>query len=435
MEIRTALNGKAIKAGFGVLCCALAIVVSGCAAGHNPVGVAPTPTPTPTPVATPTPTATPTPAAARLLVSDNTSGTVNVVNGSTDLVTNTIAVPSPGKMISASGTTLIQSTLSNSVTIFDNATETVRFNVVLPAQPVDIALTPDGNTAWVAETDGNIQSISTATGTIARTISSTGVQRLVMGPQGTTVLAFNDTLAITIPVIVPTSNLIIPIGNSGLDHPASGFFNVDDNHFEVLNCGVECGGTQAGIAGVVLNTPGGPFVSTPLALSGATVGLLNGSTDFVAGSPTTGLNAGKLQVVNNSTLTVGSPFSIADGRHNLMSLTSNGRLYIGSTGCTLGVLTPQNVRQGCLTIFDTVAQTVTPVLLSATRSGGDVTGMAPVPGRNVIYVVQGATLTLGGLVEQGSVLDIFDTTTNAVSTTAHAPVFPGSVFDVVQLAP
>ena len=368
-------------------------------------------------------------------MSDNTSGTVNVVNGSTDLVTNTIAVPSPGKMISASGTTLIQSTLSNSVTIFDNATETVRFNVILPAQPVDIALTPDGNTAWVAETDGNIQSISTVTGTIARTISSAGVQRLVMSPQGTTVLAFNDTLAITIPVIVPTFDFIIPIGNSGLDHPTSGFFNVDDNHFEVLSCGAECGGTQAGIAGVVLNTPGGPFVSTPLTLSGATVGLLNGSTDFVAGSPTTGLNTGQLQVVNNSTLTASSPFSIADGRHNLMSLTPNGRLYIGSTGCTLGVLTPQNLRQGCLTIFDTVAQTVTPVLLSATRSGGDVTGMAPVPGRNVIYVVQGSTLTLGGLGEQGGVLDIFDTTTNAVSTTAQAPVFPGSVFDVVQLAP
>jgi hypothetical protein len=338
-------------------------------------------------------------------------------------------------MVSAAGTTLIQSTLSNSVTIFDNATETVRFNVVLPAQPVDIALTQDGTTAWVAETDGNVQSISTATGSITRTVSSAGVQRLVVGPQGTTVLPFNDTVAITFPVIVPTSNVSIAIGNSGVDHPTNGFFAGDDNHFQVLNCGVECGGTQAGIVSVVLILPGGPFISAPITLSGATVGLPNGNTVFVAGSPTTGLNAGKLQIVNNTTLTASAPFSIADGRHNLMSLTPNGRLYIGSTGCTLGALTPQNLRQGCLTIFDTAAQTVTPVLLSATRSGGDVTAMAPVPGRNVIYVVQGATLTLGGLGEQGGVLDIFDTTTNAISTTAIAPTFPGSVFGVVQLAP
>ena len=106
-----------------------------------------------------------------------------------------------------------------------------------------------------------------------------------------------------------------------------------------------------------------------------------------------------------------------------MALTSNGRLYIGATGCTLGAVNVQNLRQGCLTIFDTATQSVSPILLLATRPNGDVTGLAPVAGRNVIYVVQGGTV------------DIFDITTNAVSTTAKPPTPPGTVFGVVQLNP
>ncbi|HZD94770.1 MAG TPA: hypothetical protein VE133_10980, partial [Candidatus Sulfotelmatobacter sp.] len=209
----------------------------------------------------------------------------------------------------------------------------------------------------------------------------------------------------------------------GLDHPTNGFFQVDDNHFSVLDCGAECGGTQAGRNDVALGLVGGPSIGPRLPLSGATVGLLSGSSNFVAGSPTTGLNAGTLQVVNNSTLAVSSPVNIADGRHNLMVLTSNGRLYIGATGCTLGAVNAQNLRQGCLSIFDTGSQVVTPVLVPAGRPNGDVTALAPVAGRNVIYVVQGGKV------------DIFDITTNALSTTATPPNPPGTVFGVVQLSP
>lgn len=408
-------GNQAGKAGLALLCGLLIILVSGCSAGHNTFGQGPLPTPTP--------------ATARLLVSDNTSSTVIVVDAITDLITKTISTPTPGKMVSAGGTTLIQSTQSGSVALFDNATETIRFNVILVAQPVDIALTPDGQTAWVAENNGTVQSINTATSAITSTTAVTGVQRLVMGPQGTTVLAFsntnatNNTAANSFVVILPSPLTPVTIANSGLDHPANGIFAVDDEHFLVLNCGVECGGINAGIVGVVLTNTGTSTQSSPLVLSGATVGLLNGTTAFVAGSPTTGLNTGTLQVVNSSALTASAPIHIADGQHSLMSLTSNGRLYIGSTSCTLGVANAQNLRQGCLSIFDTAAQTVTPVLLLATRPNGDVTGLAPVAGRNVIYVVQ------------GGVVDIFDITTNAVSTVAIAPTVPGTAFDVVQLQP
>ena len=359
----------------------------------------------------------------RMLVSDNTSGTVSVVDAQMDTVIATVSMPFPGKIVSAGGVAVIQSTAANSISIFDNASQTIRVTVPLPALPVDIAITPSGQTAWVAENNGTIQSISltgATAGTIGATVSMAGVQRLVMGPQGLTVLAFNDTLAINFGFVNTQTSIFVPLGNAGLDHPANGAFLGDDNNFWIFDCGKECAGTQANVSGVVLNLPGGPAISLGATLSGATVGLRNGTTVYIAGSPAAGLNAGALQLFNESNSTAGSPISIADGRHNLMARASNGALYIGATGCTLGAANAQNLRQGCLTAFNTTSSAVTPVLLPATRPNGDVTALAAVPGRNVMYVVQGGKL------------DILDTTSNAPLT---APAFTGTVFGVAQLQP
>jgi hypothetical protein len=404
------MNHRFVQASAGAVFVVLTILATGCSSGHNTFSANPSPTPTPL-------------ANARMMVSDNQTGAVIVVNAQTDVITHTLPVLSPGKLVSAGGTTVIQSTLASSLAIFDNATETIRFTVPLLALAVDIALTPDGSTAWVAENNGTVQSVNTATGLITATDSVPGVQRLVMGPQGTSILAFNDTLAINFTVLRPPSTIPLVLGNAGLDHPANGVFFSVDNNFNVFNCGRECAGTKASEASVTLNTPGGPFISPPLAVSGATVGLLSGTTVFVAGSSATGLNAGTLQAINESTNTAGAPVSIADGRHTLMALSSNGRLYVGAQGCTLGTTNAQNLRQGCLDIFDTTTLTVTRVLLPTFRPNGDVTGLALVAGRNVIYVVQGGQL------------DIFDTTTNAVSTSITPLNITGTASGVVQLSP
>lgn len=354
-----------------------------------------------------------------LLVSDNQSGTVTVVDANTDLIIRTMNVASPAKIVSAGGTTIIQSTLSNSISVFDNASQTIRSTVPLPALPVDVGLSPDGKTAWVAESNGTVQTLNTASGAVTSTATVAGVQRLVVGLQGINVLALNDSLAINFTVITPNGPL--PLGNLGLDHPTFGAPAGDSDHFFILSCGKECGGASAHVDGLVLNLPGGPFIGTDSAVSGATITLLNGTSLFVAGSPASGLNAGTLQVMNTSSFVASTPVQIADGRHLNMALTANARLYVGSRGCTLGPVNSQNQRQGCLTIFDTTNLTAAPVLQPAARPTGDVTGLAIIPGRNVIYVVQGGKL------------DIFDITTNAVSTTATPPAIPGTPFDAVLL--
>jgi hypothetical protein len=350
------------------------------------------------------------------------------VDAKTDQVIRTIPVATPGKMVSAGGITVIQNSTAASIALFDNASGAISGNVSLGAVPVDIAITPDGATAWVAESNGTVQSVNTATSAITSTVSVPGVQRLSMGLQGKTLLAFNNSLAINFSVISTQFGNFV-MGNAGLDHPTFGVFgpgpSFDDDHFYVLSCGIECGGTAANVAAVFFLPPGfgGPGISAGPPMAGATVGLLSGNLIYSAGSPVAGLNAGTVQIFDTAALTTSGAVNIADGTHLDMAITSNNLLYIGSRGCTPGAINAQNMRAGCLSIFDTTAHTATTVLAPATRTSFDVTALVPVPGRNVLYAVQGGKL------------DILDITTGAPSATITPPAVPGNAFGVVLLRP
>src|ERR1700722_4681664 len=102
------MNHRFIQACAGAVLVVVTILVVGCSSGHNTFSA--NPSPTPTPLANP-----------RMMVSDNQTGAVIVVNAQTDVITHTRPVLSPGKLVSAGGTTVIQSTLASSLAIFDNA--------------------------------------------------------------------------------------------------------------------------------------------------------------------------------------------------------------------------------------------------------------------------------------------------------------------------
>jgi len=181
----------------------------------------------------------------------------------------------------------------------------------------------------------------------------------------------------------------------------SGVFSSDDSTAFILNCGPECGGTAAKVTtlNMASNTLG-----ASVAVSAATVGYLDSSGNlYVAG---TAAGGGKLDVVNTSSLTVSkSGVAISDGTHTLMAMGSNGKLFVASRTCS-------NDIQGCLSIFDTAAGSA---MLSA-AGGGDVTGIEPVSGRNVVYVIEGGELI------------IYDTTTSQPQATQIDIV--GKAFDV-----
>ena len=372
-----------------------------------------------------------------VLISDNQSGAVLIVDAAKDAVIGTVQVASPAKMVSAGGITAIQNNTAPSLAVFNNTSRTITANVTLSAIPVDIAISPNGKTAWAAESNGTVEEVDTLGGSVVQSIPAPGVTRLVMAPQGTWIMGFSNGGSGPLNgagfyLIKPGSSFPSPtiVSNPAQDVTFNGLFAGDDNDGFLLSCGTECGGTSAGVSALII-VPiggGGPGISVPTPLSAATVALFNNQTLFIAGTPPVlpgapTLNSGTFQVVNTTTRTAGAPISIADGLHLNMALSSNGMVYIGSRGCTTGPATPQGQVQACLNVFDPATSSVSSVLVPASRGTFDVTGLLAIPGRNVVYVCQGGAL------------DIIDTTTNAVSTSIPPITVSGKAFGLVLLQP
>src|ERR1041384_4063177 len=380
----------------------------------------------------------------RVMITNQQSNTVNMLDAQKDTFTaKNFGAASPTKIITAGGQTVAMDSTVGNLTIIDNAKEQVTASAVLEDVPFDIAITSDGKTAFAAERNlSAVQFASTADCSVSpQLIPIPAARRLVMSPNGTKLLVFPDPQTQTnghaFYVIDVASKGLAIVQSPNLDQPITAVFGSGDTQGFVLNCGVECGGTAAGVVSAdfsgVFNTPAVPgTVSTPVAVpGGATVGLLNGSTLYVGGSaaPTTGpgvacplSRCGALTVINTGSLTVSSSLPITDGLHEKMALT-NGRLYIGAEGCTVDPGTAANTVRGCLSIFNTGTPGVKFPQESSFRQNFDVTGLQPISGRNVIYIVQGGEL------------DIFDTTTDALASGITQLDLIGKAFDAVLIDP
>jgi hypothetical protein len=183
------------------------------------------------------------------------------------------------------------------------------------------------------------------------------------------------------PVLLPVY-CVVPVGNTSrigaaqgtagaaYDHPVNAIFSADGATVDIVNCGTECGGTTSGIT--VLNQttllmqtiptqdplcgePGHPTCTTaepnPLAVlpgavanpvpvpGGATVAISDGTNLYVAGQQLqgSGLFAGNLSVLNQTSYAVSATYSIADGNHTRLLFADNGTLWVGSQQCANGV--------------------------------------------------------------------------------------------------
>jgi hypothetical protein len=168
----------------------------------------------------------------------------------------------------------------------------------------------------------------------------------------------------------------------------------------------------------------------PISVPGATVGFINGTNLYVAGTPSQTppvpgcpfSRCGVLSVINTSTLSAGTFTPITDGDHEKMAFANN-RVYVGASGCTVEPGLAANTVRGCLTIFNTSTSAVGFPTESSFRQNFDVTGLQPISSRNVIYIVQGAEI------------DIFDTTTDTLAPGVTQRDVVGKAFDVVQIDP
>jgi hypothetical protein len=380
----------------------------------------------------------------RVLLTNQQSNTVNLLNAQKDVfTTKNIGSVAPTKLLTAGGQTVVLDSTQNDLTVIDNTKEAASFSLLLNDVASDIALTPDGKTVFAAERNSSaIQFATTDNGGVSPiVIHVPAARRLAISPKGTRLLIFSDPQAQVAGdthsffIIDTASKGIIQVQSPNLDQPFNAVFGASDDQAFILNCGAECGGVSASVtlvnfSGVFANPQVPAVVGTPLPVAGATVGLLNGSNLFVAGTPPTlplGVacpisRCGTLNIVNTSAFTASAPVAITDGLHEKMAL-ANSRLYIGASGCTVQAGTAANTVRGCLSIFNTGTPGVKFPEESAFRQNFDVTGLQPISNRSVIYIVQGGEL------------DIFDTTTDALATGITQLDIVGRAIDVVQIDP
>jgi hypothetical protein len=270
---------------------------------------------------------------------------------------------------------------------------------------------------------GTVEVVTLSSSAITASIPVLNARYLVLSHNGNRMLVFGDnqnTVTVISPSLIGTNTdprtIVCPDGTPQpnvaacasttgpiLDHPVWGIFSSDDSTAYILNCGPQCGGTSAGISVLDMTTN---TAATPLPLPAATIGLLSDSTLYVAGTPpatvcssgTAAPTCGTLSVVDLGSMAITGTAEITDGYHNRMGLGSNGQLFLGARNCT-NINIPGGEVRGCLSIFNSSDSSVV-----IPPDNGDVTGIEPIPNRNVVYVVQNEELR------------IYDTTTDELQS-------------------
>jgi hypothetical protein len=359
---------------------------------------------------------------------------VIIIDSKTDvrgLATPISAGATPGIMVVTPNRneTLVFSPFENSLSIILNKSETNAAHVTLPGHTESIVAAPDNATAYAAvptapglgQLPGAVEVINLNSASIVSQVNVPDVHYISLSNSGNRLLAFSDN-SDTVAVITPSNigNGIATVPVAGFDRPVAAYFASDDNTAYVLNCGPECGGTQASVQllDLTTNTPG-QVIPVPA----ATVFTVVGTTMYVAGTPftpgpnpqptqactgqtTAATTCGLLSIVDLTSLSVTNtaPIIITDGYHNRMSMGPNGQLFIGARNCTEIIPPipnpPGSEIRGCLSIYN--SQTGAVVIPAA---NGDATGFQPIATRTVMYVIQGGELT------------IYDTTTDKPQST------------------
>jgi DNA-binding beta-propeller fold protein YncE len=273
--------------------------------------------------------------------------------------------------------------------------------MVVPVASSAYAAVPSAPMNQTGAPPGAVVGMNLTSGTISATISVPGAQTVVASPDGTQLLVFsNDSDLVTViyPLLVNTGNNPVTVTVPGFDRPVYAVFSADGSTAYVMNCGPECGGTRASVQTMSFATTP-PIAGAAVAVDGATVGLLSGSTLYVAGiSPTNSActgqttaatTCGRLDILDLGSMAVTSTAVITDGYHDRIDISSNGQLFIGSHTCTTigNVNNPQGEVRGCLSIYNTANATIV-----IPPDSGDVTGLQNFSTRTVEYVAEGGNL-------------------------------------------
>ena len=405
----------------------------------------------------------------RALISNLTSSRIDIADTTRDLLVTAISGDLPGRLLVSNDKkyTLTLSPIDNSVSLIINSQQATIGSANLAGTSDGVVFTVDDGLILgavpteagpVGQPPGAVDVITVVATTVGANTSTTvtrqpsiflpGARYVAATPNTNTILVLSDSVANPASGGGPTGRVWIlktslvngntqpyeEVVSSFWDHPVFAMASADNLSAYILNCGKECGGTQAGIVKVDLSVDP-PVATAQLPLpDGATVAYLKGTTLYVAGSDpsvscgATGFPApcGGLTPVDLNAFSAGTPVTIAGGYHSRMTLGSNNLLFAGSRGCTIVRASDPLQGFGCLSLFDIAKSTATvaaptPFTPPAPDPGDDVTGMTPIANRNEVYVIQGGELV------------IYDTTTQKAKIQSEPPNIIGQAVDVVAV--
>jgi hypothetical protein len=289
--------------------------------------------------------------------------------------------------------------------LVDNSTQTTTSTVSLPDWAAMEVFSPDSTTLYVPTGNQNaIQVIDIANSDISTTYTVPSVRWIALNPAGTVLLAFADN-SDSMWLINLGATTITPVAIPGFSRPVNAFFSSDGSTAYVLNCGNQCGGSSPPSVAEFNMTA--QTITTSVQVGGASVGLLNSTTLYVAGYA--GGANGTFDIVDVSAMarTTANSILINDGQQWKMGLNNN-KVYVGAKTCN-------NTATGCLSVINLTTQSADSPLPPL----GPVTGILSVPNRTTMYVIE------------GGVLYIYDTTTDQLQKTQLS--FRGALYDVAQI--
>jgi len=385
---------------------------------------------------TSSPTSTTSKAKNRAFISNVYSGNLQIVDSQNDTTpltaqtTNSNGQVIPGQpvviQVSNSSTFMAESPDHSTTLVYDptsfalwfitNSSETAAGDIPLGSSAGMALFSPNGNSVYAPEPNlalsgqpraGGVQVIDRTNSFVSASYPVPSARYIAISPNGNYLLVFADNTD-SMYLINLTATTITPVEEPGFARPVNAFFSSDSNTAYVLNCGPECG--SANPASVASFDIPSQTITKTVAVGGASVGLMNGSTLYVAGSPVPPGTSSTYDAVNVSDMTriTANSVPIGDGYHTTMALATNNKLYIGANTCL-------NTTNGCLSVVDVSTNTAD----AALPPRGAITSLMSVANRNVIYAIE------------GGVLHIYDTTNDTLQNTQI--LFTGAVYAVVQV--
>ncbi len=369
--------------------------------------------------------------AAQGVTATQTFGGLVIVNGQNDTLARAQSLGagfSPGLMAITPSRNIVVAfdATSNSVYALDTTKESPVGNVQLQGATSSMVLPTTNAIAYAAVPTaavigysfvGAVDVMNFTTGGTVTTIAVPNAQTVVSNSDGTQLLVFsNDSDNVT---VLSPATASPPVDISCLSAPNTVCTILSGSQFSrpvyavisgstayVLNCGLQCGGTQP--ASVAVLDLGSLTVTNNIQVDAATMGLVSGTTLYVAGTPPSSVNnactgqmwgnppqptaattCGRLDIIDLNSLTAAPGIVITDGYHDQIDLSANGQLFIGSRHCSnIGnVNYPSGEVRGCLSIYNTTTGAVV-----VPPTNGDVNGLQSFTTRNVEYVSEDGSL-------------------------------------------